>query len=40
MEAVVLRVFGAASHLAVQSVPDPHPGPGEVLLRVRACGVC
>jgi len=40
MEAVVLREFGAASHLAVQSVPDPHPGPGEVLLRVRACGVC
>ena len=40
MEAVVLTKFGAASHLAVQSVPDPHPGPGEVLLRVRACGVC
>lgn len=40
MEAVVLQQFGAASHLAVQSVPDPHPGPGEVLLRVRACGVC
>lgn len=40
MEAVVLQEFGAASHLAVQSVPDPRPGPGEVLLRVRACGVC
>lgn len=40
MEAVVLRAFGAATHLAVQSVPDPHAGPGEVLLRVRACGVC
>ncbi len=40
MEAVVLQKFGAASHFAVQSVPDPHPGPGEVLLRVRACGVC
>lgn len=40
MEAVVLSQFGEATHLALQSVPDPHPGPGEVLLRVRACGVC
>jgi D-arabinose 1-dehydrogenase-like Zn-dependent alcohol dehydrogenase len=40
MDAVVLTQFGAASYLAVQSVPDPRPGPGEVLLRVRACGVC
>lgn len=40
MDAVVLTAFGAATHLAVQSVPDPRPGPGEVLLRVRACGVC
>ena len=22
------------------SIPDPKPGPGELLLRVRACGVC
>jgi len=21
-------------------LPDPHPGPGQVLLKVRACGVC
>ncbi len=40
MEAVVLEKFGAASELAVRSVPDPQPGPDEVLLRVRACGVC
>src|SRR3954471_12135231 len=40
MEAVVLEAFGAATQLAVRSVPDPRPGPGEVLLRVRACGVC
>jgi D-arabinose 1-dehydrogenase-like Zn-dependent alcohol dehydrogenase len=40
MLAVVLEQFGPASHLAVQTVPDPRPGPGEVLLRVRACGVC
>ena len=40
MDAVVLTKFGAPTHLAFRSVPDPHPGPGEVLLRVRACGVC
>ena len=26
--------------LAITEVPVPNPGPGEVLLRVRACGVC
>jgi D-arabinose 1-dehydrogenase-like Zn-dependent alcohol dehydrogenase len=40
MQAMVLQQFGAATHFAFQSVPDPQPGPGEVLLRVRACGVC
>lgn len=40
MQAVVLHQFGNASQLRLQSVADPRPGPGEVLLRVRACGVC
>ena len=26
--------------LRASELPDPHPGPGEVLLRVQACGVC
>jgi alcohol dehydrogenase, propanol-preferring len=26
--------------LEIAEVPQPHAGPGEVLLRVRACGVC
>lgn len=26
--------------LSVQEVPDPSPGPGEVVLRVGACGIC
>lgn len=40
MKAVVLTKFGEAGHLELQSLPDPKAGPGEVLLRVRACGVC
>jgi threonine dehydrogenase-like Zn-dependent dehydrogenase len=27
-------------HLAVDTVPDPEPGPGEVLVRTLACGIC
>ena len=26
--------------LALAGVSDPVPGPGQVLVRVRACGVC
>jgi D-arabinose 1-dehydrogenase-like Zn-dependent alcohol dehydrogenase len=40
MQAVVLERFGSVDHLTLRSVADPSPGPGEVLLRVRACGVC
>lgn len=40
MQAVVLERFGSVDHLTLQSVADPTPGPGDVLLRVRACGVC
>src|SRR5688500_17413824 len=28
------------SPLAERELPDPDPGPGQLLLRVRACGVC
>ena len=40
MKAVVLREFGAASNLRLETVPDPRPGRGEVLIKVHACGVC
>lgn len=33
------RLYGARD-LRVEVVPDPEPGPGEVLIHVRACGVC
>ncbi len=30
----------AQSPLAITDIPRPEPGPGQVLVRVRACGVC
>jgi L-iditol 2-dehydrogenase len=37
MQAALLRDFGK---LDVEQVPVPEAGPGEVLVRVRACGIC
>ena len=33
-------VVGADGRYQVVAVPDPSPGPGELLLRVAACGLC
>src|SRR5262245_22619901 len=38
MKAWVLRGYG--SPLALETVPDPAPGPTDVVIRVRRCGVC
>lgn len=38
MKAAVLRETGA--RLAIETLPVPAPGPGEILVRVAACGVC
>jgi len=38
MKAAVVRVFGQP--LAIEDVPVPVPGPGEMLIRVVASGVC
>ncbi|WP_280275751.1 NAD(P)-dependent alcohol dehydrogenase [Nocardia wallacei] len=38
MQALQYRTIGAAPELV--TVPDPEPGPGQVLLRVSAAGVC
>ena len=36
MKAVVLHEYGPPSKLKYEDVPDPKPGPGEVLVAVRA----
>src|SRR6478736_8144830 len=38
MKAAVVTSFGKP--LAIEDVPIPTPGPGEVLVKVGACGVC
>jgi len=37
MKALLLTQYG---HLELAELPDPQPGPGEVLIRVAACGIC
>ena len=38
MKAAIVRQFGRP--LVIEDVPVPQPGPGEVLVKVKACGVC
>ena len=38
MRAAVVRAFGKPP--AIKEIPVPEPGPGEVLVKVIACGVC
>jgi D-arabinose 1-dehydrogenase-like Zn-dependent alcohol dehydrogenase len=37
---MVLRRFGDPDELTLEQVANPRAGPGEVLVRVHACGVC
>ena len=37
MKALVLEEY---NRFAFKEVPDPHPGPGAVLIAVKACGIC
>ena len=33
-------IYSAPEHFSVSDIPTPEPGRGQVLIRVRACGVC
>lgn len=39
MKAIVVREFGGPDVLRLEDVPDPTPGPGQVVVRAAACGV-
>lgn len=39
MKALLSKQPGGPETLVLEEVPDPRPGPGEVLLAVKACGV-
>jgi NADPH:quinone reductase len=39
MKAVVVREFGPPDVMKVETLPDPTPGPAQVLIRVKAIGV-
>lgn len=39
MKAVAITAYGGREQLTLMDLPDPVPGPGEVLIRIRASGV-
>ena len=39
MKAIRVHQFGDPSVMKVEDVPDPTPGPGQVLVAVKAAGV-
>jgi len=38
MKTIRIHGRGGPEHLVYEDVPQPHPGPGEVLVRVTATG--
>lgn len=40
MKLMIAAILYAPGDIRVEQVPVPEPGPGEVLIKVKACGVC
>ena len=40
MQAIVVRHTGGPEKLVLETLPDPAPGPGEIIVAIAACGVC
>ena len=36
----VMKVAPGVGHVTVRQIPEPEPGPGEALIRVKAAGIC
>ncbi len=39
MKAIRVKEFGGPEVLRIEEVPDPQPGPGQVVVRIKAAGV-
>src|SRR3546814_2838550 len=39
MRAVLMRAFGAPETVEIAELPNPEPGPGELIVEMRAAGV-
>ena len=39
MKAIVVREFGPAEVMKLEEIPDPVPGPGQVVVQVKAVGI-
>ena len=39
MKAVRVDICGAPEQMSVKDVPTPQPGPGEVRIKLKACGI-
>src|SRR5258708_32519263 len=40
MKAMVVRAPGGTDVLKIEQIPDPTPGPKDVIIKIDACGVC